>query len=477
MEFNRIPTGTPGLDKVLNGGFMKGKSYLLRGGAGTGKSSLCYAFLREGLQNNESCLLISPAEAKESVMSHAQSVNCDISKASIIDLTPGKSPVPLFKTHSVFNPGEVEGEGLLQEISTTISEQQPDRVVLDSITIFRDLNEATFQYRNLGLSFINYINSYGGTLVVTSELESSFKDEPAKHWVDGVINLTLEEEWRKLYLDKLRGSDYLKGEHTLTISERGPEVFPRLQPKKYKKSHSRTMLSTGNDGVDNLLGGGIENGTTTMITGPTGVGKTSMGVQCLKSAGERNQRAVFYTFEESEEVILERSRNFNMPLESLIESGNLEIKVLEPFDMSPDEFAYYVRKEVENKGTDMVMIDSISGYQNVIKGKDYLKHIHALATYLSNVGVTSILLNETQSVAGEFVTSNYQTSYLVDNILFLRYFEYNGHLSKVIGVLKKKLSSYDSNIREFKTSTQGLEVGDPIRYARGIMSGNIETVQ
>jgi len=214
-----------------------------------------------------------------------------------------------------------------------------------------------------------------------------------------------------------------------------------------------------------------------MITGPTGVGKTNLGIQFLKEAASRNERAVMYSFEESAEVIVKRSKLIGVPIDKMIKNGTLEIKSIEPFSYSPDEFSMMVRKDIEENGTKIVLLDSIGGYTLTVREENALERIHALCIYMSNIGVTGFLISETPNVTGDFVTTNLHASYLADNIIFLRYLELDGGLKKAIGILKKRLSDFENTIREYSITQGGISVGEPMRNLRGILSGNPELLK
>ena len=220
----------------------------------------------------------------------------------------------------------------------------------------------------------------------------------------------------------------------------------------------------------------LNGGTVTIVTGPTGVGKTTFGAQFMKEAAGRGERSVIYSFEEATDTILHRCESINMPVRAMIENKKLKINAVEALSLTPDEFAQMVRHEVEVQGTQIVMIDSLSGYRLAMRGEDMTTHVHALCRYLQNMGVTTILVNEVDSIMGDFQATGQGLSYLADNIIFLRYLEIDGQLRKAIGVLKKRLSNFETTLREFKISRYGLQVGAPLSNLRGILSGVPEWV-
>lgn len=467
----KISTGITGLDEVLDGGLIPQQSYLIQGGPGTGKSTIGYHFLEQGVKEEESSLYISFGESNGHVIVNANKLGISLDDVHFLDLNPESDITKNLEPYSVFSSSEVETDSIFQPIIEAVETYSPKRVFLDSITMFQFLNQDPFQTRNMALSFIKYICSNGATLLMTSELSEKSTEKEATFWVDGILNLEYSDTWRKLQILKYRGSDFRSGNHAFRISDSGFELFPSLRPNKYSRSFLSNPVSSGLTSLDDLLHGGIEKGTTTLVTGPSGVGKTNLCVQFVKEAASRSERSAIYTFEESREVILKRSESINVPIKNMMEKGHLKIESIEPLSYSPDEFSKMVREDVEENDTKFVMIDSIGGYGMAVREENTLDRLHSLTVYLQNMGVTTFLINETQSITGTLETTNMHASYLADNIIFLRYFEMNGELQKAIGVLKKRLSDFEKSIRRFHITKDGIEVGDKLSGFRGILSG------
>ncbi|MDR8391879.1 hypothetical protein NC796_12040 [Aliifodinibius sp. S!AR15-10] len=347
----KISSGIDGLDEILDDGLLPEKAYLLKGGPGTGKSIMGYHFLEKGIQNGETTLLITLGETSESVVHNASKVNIDMSEMDILDLSPQEEVYKNAEMYEIFPPSEVETPSIVKSIVEKVEALKPDRVVLDSITMLKHLFQDVFQYRNLALSFIRYISSQGATFMLISEAEVSNSDDQEAFWVDGVLNLSYAQDWRNIEITKYRGSDFRSGSHSFKITDQGIQLFPRLQPHNYDRKFTNTTLSFNIAELDKMTNGGLEKGTITMITGPTGVGKTTLGVQFAKAAASRNERTVIYTFEESADIIKRRSKGINVPVNEMIENGNLKILPIEPLSYSPDEFASIVRRDVEQNST------------------------------------------------------------------------------------------------------------------------------
>lgn len=476
MQQDRVSTGVPGLNRILEGGFIEKKSYLYRGDAGTGKSTAGYHFLDDGLEKGESTLLITLGEPEKNVLHNSSAVNIDLSEVNIVDLSPGDTLYSEKLDYSVFPSSEVETTPLVDEVVKAMEKYKPKRVMLDSLTMLKYLNQDSFQYRNMVLSFIRYICSNEATLVMISESKADSNEDEAEFWVDGVINFIYSVKRRRMHVKKFRGSDFQSGYHSLKITGNGVKVFPRLQPGNFERKYESSALSFGIPEMDSMLQGGIERGTTTMISGPTGVGKTNLGMQFLKEAASRNERSVIYTFEESTDVIKKRSKSIGVPVDEMLDNGNLDIVYVEPFAYSPDEFSEIVQKDIEEKGTKVVMMDTIKSYSLSVKDEDSLERLHSLCRYMGNMGITVFLVSETTNVTGQFVTSDLNASYLADNIIFLRYLEIEGELKKAIGILKKRLSDFEKSIREFQITPEGIKVDKPLKNLRGIMTGLPESI-
>lgn len=468
----KVRTGINGLDEILEGGLLPNRSYLIQGGPGAGKSTVGYHFLEEGNKNKENTLLISLSEKTENILENVLRLNIDLSATHFLDLSPNSDLRKTGETYSVFSPSEVEQKPLMQKVMTAVEQHAPSRVVLDSITMLNMLHTDSYQARQLALSFIHYICENDATLLMLSEQYE--RGDDSAFWVNGIISLGVDANWRNIEVTKYRGSGYKSGKHAFKIIDSGIEVYPRLQPSKYERKFTPKKLSSGINELDGMLSGGLERGTTTLLTGPSGVGKTNLGIQFIKQAASQGERSAIYTFEESKELILKRSEGINVPIENIVEKGNLKIAPIEPLSYSPDEFSKMVRTDVEDNDTRIVMIDAVGGYRLGVGEENALPRLHSLCVYLQNMGVTTILVNETSNLFGEFHSTELNASYLADNIIFLRYLEYQGELQKSIGILKKRMSNFEPNLREFEITEKGIKLGARFQNMQGILTGQPE---
>lgn len=467
----RLSTGVAGLDQVLHGGLLPGRTYLVRGGPGTGKTMLGLHFLTAGARRDEKTLFITVEESTEQIRKDAGMLGFDLTGVRFVDLTPGAEFFTKAQSYDIFTPAEVEREPTTQMIVREIETIRPERVFLEAMTQFRYLSPDAFQYHKQVLSLLRFLEERGATVLFTSEGSDITSDEHLQFLSDGVLHLESTPTGRGVSVIKFRGSDYDSGTHSLRLTNHGMEVYPRLIPERHASAFAAGVVPSGIRGIDEQLHGGIERGTVTVITGPTGVGKTTLGLSFVKEAAERGERSCVYLIEESVETMLRRSEELGIPTHTMIDQGTLSAVHVEPLRYGPDEFAHLVRCEVEERGTKIVMIDSVAGYRLCVQGADLTKHLHALCAYLRNMGVTVFLVNENETITGNFAATEIGISHLADNIVFLRYLELRGRLERAVGVLKKRVSSFETSLREFEISPLGIRVGRPLTELRGILTG------
>lgn len=472
MTLKRISTGIANLNEILSGGLIVHQAYLVKGKPGSGKTTLGFHFLNAGALAGEKTLFISFSESEFSLRRNAKLIGLNLDRVEFLDLSPPADFFTEDQSYNIFSPTEVEKAPITNKIIKAIEEIQPERIFLDAITQFRFLAPDAFGFRKQTQSFLRFILDRNITLLFTSEGSDSYPDNDLQFLSDGVFDLHFTSDRRSIEVVKFRGSDFTGGYHDLKLSDRGMAVFPRLVPQVHQRDIELEIISSGIPEIDELLNGGIERGTTTIISGPSGVGKSTFGMQFMKEAAGRGERSVLYAFEEAKETIIKRCQGINIPVDIMIERGTLSVVKVEPLRYTPDRFAYLVRTEVEQNDAKIIMIDSTSGYKLSMQGEDLIRSLHSLCQYLKNMGVTVILVNETHSItSNEFSVTEVGLSYLADNLIFLRYLELRGQLCKAIGVLKKRVSDFEHTLREFSITKYGIKVGEPLTQLRGILSG------
>ena len=470
---DRVSTGVSGLDEVLHGGFVAERTYMLRGSPGAGKSILGMHFLTEGVESDENVLYVNLEEPKDDICQNAASLGLDIEGVDFLDLSPDSAFFVEDQSYDIFSPDEVEGGAITDEVAEEVEALDPDRVFVDPITQLRYLSPDEYQFRKQVLSFMRFLKEGGATILFTSQDTDNEPDDDLQFMADGIVQLERTDEGRKVSVPKFRGSGTEDGSHAVRIREGGMEVYPRLVPRQYEREFEPEAIPSGVPELDQLLNGGLERGTVTIVTGSPGVGKTTTGLQFMKEAAGRGERSVVYSFEESRSTLVHRCESINIPVGQMVERGTLSIEEIEALQMSANEFAHTVREEVEENDTDIVMIDGVEGYQLSLRGTEdrVQRELHSLCRYLKNMGVTVILMNEMQTIVGDFQLTQRGLSYLADTILFLQHIEVDGEIRKVIGVLKKRTSDFERHVREFRITPYGIRIGSPLRSLTGILSG------
>ena len=475
---DRISIGVPGINEILNGGLIPSRSYLVRGNPGTGKTILGLHYLTTGTTQDETSLYINLEETTADIKQNAASLDFDLEAVHFLDLSPKSEFFAADKSYDLFESGEVERDPMIKEITEKVTELEPDRVFVDPLTQLRYLATDDYQFRKQTLSFMRLLSEQGATVLFTTQATSSEPDIDLQFMSDGTIELEYTSNSRTIAVPKLRGSATRSGKHALKITDEGLVAYPKLMPGQAESEFVPGSVSSGIPELDALLEGGLTRGTATVISGPTGVGKTTTGTQLMKEAAGRGERSVIYLFEETVSTFKHRSEAINIPVAQMIEQGTLSVKEVESLRTSPQEFAQDVRHEVEENGTDIVMIDGIVGYKHSLKGdeENLVTDLHALVRYLKNGGVTVLLIDEVANIISDFQATNDNISYLADNIIFLRHLEVQGQMRKVIGVLKMRTSDFERTIREFAITEHGITVGEPRTDLQGILSGTPEQI-
>jgi circadian clock protein KaiC len=473
-DSERLSSGLRGLDEILNGGFIDERTYTIRGDSGTGKTILGYHFLTAGAEAGESTLYFAFEETATDITANAEALGFDLSDVRIEDMSPSATQFLEDGNYTVFGPGEVEAGAIVSRIADAVEEYDPDRVFIDPLTLLRHLTPDDFQFKRTAASLMSYMKQRGTTTLFTTQSTANHTDEDLQYLADGSITLRRTANGRELEVEKFRGSGFRGGAHGLRIDTgRGISVFPSLDPVAHERSFEYETLSSDIDALDRLLGGGIERGSITLVSGPSGVGKSTTGTAFARAAAERGERAVAYLFEESDDSYTHRSDTIGLGVSKLRETDRFAVREIEPLSISADEFAHQVREEVEQRDARFVMIDGTAGYRLTLSNpeEELRSELHALCRYLRNMGVTVLLTDEISSVTGSFQASDSQVSYLADNVLFIRYIEVDGEIRKAIGVLKKRFGGFESSLRSFAIDADGIEVGDTLSDLRGILTG------
>jgi circadian clock protein KaiC len=471
---NRLSTGVDGLDEVCLGGLRPGRVYAVRGDPGAGKTILGYHWLTA--DPDADALFVAFEEREADVRRNAAELGFDLSDVEVLDLSPADERFFEDDAYTVFTPDEVEQPTVTGQLAGALADDPPARVFVDPLSELRALSPDDHQFRRRTAALFGHLRREGVTVLFTTQPTHDAPDDDLAFLADGSLDLRRSETGRTIEVTKFRGSDFRTGRHTLRIADTGLAVYPRLRPDSHEAAYDYGRLASGVSGLDDLLGGGIERGTVTVVSGPTGVGKSTTATQFLLAAAEQGDRAVGYLFEESVASLRHRSASIGTPLADVLESGDLQLQAVEPLALSPDEFAARVREEVEERDATVVLIDGTAGYRLSLQDEreDVVAELHALCRYLRNVGVTVLLTEEVTTVTGPFSATEERVSYLADTLVFLRYVEVCGEMRKAIGVLKKRLGDFEPTLRRLRITEQGLRVGDPMSDLHGVLTGTPE---
>ena len=475
----RMSTGVPGCDEILGGGLVAGRCYLIGGDAGAGKTIFSLQWLLEGVRCGERCMYITLCEPGPDIQLNVARFGWALDQIDIVDLSPdGLDASGTDGEYHIFPPSEVESVPVWKSICDIVQEKRPHRLMIDSVTQLRYLATDEYQFRKNILGLVNFLNGHSVTSMLAFDPSEMLRDTSVALAVDGVLRFSknisagLAIGLRSLQVEKMRGSDFMSGRHPMRIGSAGINVFPHRIEHTGTRHPGETMISSGITGLDQLLGGGIESGTTTLLTGPTGTGKSTLGTQFLAHFA-RQGRAVLFTFEEPPSFIMTRCRGIGAPIDDVIASGALKIVRINPIELYPDEFLALIRHAVEVDGCGMVMIDSLRGYEFAMEefGKPQA-HIHNMVSYLSRQGVSTILINEVEHITSTSLkATDLGVSHLADNIVLLRYAEYAGQVIKIVGCLKKRLGNFQPELRQMKVGLRGIEISEKLHHLQGILTG------
>lgn len=471
----RLASGLPELDQILSGGFIKQSAYLIRGGPGQGKTTLGLHFLAAAESQGGTSLFIGFQESEARLRENAESVGIDVSNINFLSLAPDEHFFTDRQSYDVFAAADVEQEPLAESITSAVERAAPTRVFVDSMTQLRFLSADVYQYRKQVLSLLRYFQDRGATVLFTSERSAELPDDDLQFISDGVITLDTAPTGSFLQVSKFRGSSFLRGAHQIRVGMRGLEVFPRpLPPKANLVEDERWRWGTGIEKLDKILYGGLEAGTVSLITGPSGVGKSTLASLFVAQAAAKGRKAAIYLFEEELSSLLQRSAALKVNLKEPLQDGRVSIEQVEPLRYLADEFALLVRRKVEENGVELVVLDSIAGFELTLGGGQASKlAIHAFAKSLSRMGVSIVLVNEIEAMTGQFRITEKGISYLADNVIFLRFMEAEGELKKLLGVLKKRLSPVDSRMYTYDIGPTAITIGDPVgkQGLQGVLDG------
>lgn len=473
-----LSTGIRGLDHILHGGLAKGYVYLVEGNPGAGKTTLGLQFLIEGAAKGEKGLYISLAESEGELRGVAASHGFSLDNIAVAKLTPPELADSEGQQYTVFPPTEVELADVLETILAKVNEVSPSRVVIDSMSELRMLARDSLRYRRQVLSLKQFFEDRDCTILLLDERIGDSLDGQVQTIAHGVVSLdVVPREYgitrRRLEIRKLRASGFREGYHDYVIVNGGLRVFPRLVSGEHCSSAvAKDTLASGIAELDALFCGGVQRGTSTLIAGPAGCGKSTIGAQFVHSAATRQERGAIFTFDETRQSFLDRSSGLGMDFEPHLESKTVHLEQVDPAELSPGEFIDRIYRGVQDRDWRVVVIDSLNGMLNSMsEERALIVQLHETLSYLNHAGVATFMILAQYGVLGSGLSSPADLSYLADNVLLLRYFEAGGVVRQALSVVKRRSGPHERSIREVMVKDGKLRIGGPLKNFSGVLSG------
>lgn len=472
-EISRQPTGIEGLDTILGGGLLEHQNALIRGPPGVGKTVFGLHFLAAA-EEGEDSLYINFGEPTAYVKRTADYFDLNSESLRFLELAPTADRFAEEGMYTLFSSADVEQPSLINEVRETVEELQPDRVFIDPITEFRFLTADEHQFRAQIMGLIDFLRGQGATVVMSSQVASDLSDTDLRFLTDVIIDLDRTSDAWTIDVTKFRGPSVKRGPHGYAVTDSGIEVWPRLVPTQEPVDFEEETISSGVPELDQLLNGGLQRGTVTFFSGPTGAGKTTTSLQFVKEAASRGNQSLVLSFEESKRTMLQRSEALNIGLSHMLEQGSVEIVEVRPDEYTVDQVTSMIETAVTEDDVGIVLLDGFQGFKQNLRGfgdENPVDYLSSIGRYLREMGVTTMVTNEVHQITGEFRVTEEAMSNVADNIIFLRHLEYRGSIDKVIGVLKMRTSDFEDTLRRLEFTKFGISVGEPLTGLSGILTG------
>jgi circadian clock protein KaiC len=473
---DRAGTGVAGLDDILCGGLPRNRVYLLDGNPGVGKTTLALQFLLEGVANGERCLYVTLSETKAELDAVARSHGWTLDGLTIIEFSMIEESLAGKAQNTMFQSAEVELAHLSKLILEKVESARPARVVFDSLSELRLLAQNSLRYRRQILTFKARLADVGATVLMLDDRSAVGPDVQVQSIVHGVISLESAPLKygvfrRKLSVAKLRGVQFREGSHDYLIQRGGLAVFPRLVASEHVRPFTRTLLSSGNAELDKLVGGGLHGGTSNLLLGPAGAGKSTIALMFAHAAAERGERVGYYVFDESMHTLLDRGREMQIDFDAHIQQGRARFAQMDPAQVPPGQLADRIVRSVRDDGTKVIVLDSLNGYVTAMPSDGFLYlHLHELLTYLNQQGVMTVMIMAQHGLVGP-MGSPVDVSFLADSVILMRFFEARGKVRKAISVIKKRSGPHEATLRELVMTSRGVELGQPLVDFEGVLTG------
>jgi circadian clock protein KaiC len=473
-----VSTGIAGLDQVMQGGWPRRRMFLVRGRPGTGKTTMAMQFLLDGRRRGESGLYVTLSETKEELELVAASHEWSLEGLTLIELSALDQRLRPESQSTLLHPAEFELQNTIRWLESEITRLRPKRLVLDSLAELRLMAQSSLRYRRQMLALKTTLAAHDCTVLLLDDGSTEAGDPQIESIAHGVLDLEhLRQEYgaerRRLGVLKLRGVRFRGGFHDFTIRTGGLVVYPRLVAAEHGGDFTPGNLGTGLDSMDALLGGGLARGTSTLLLGPAGCGKSSLALQFAVAALGRGQKAALFLFDELAATMRTRAAGLDLRIDDSIRDGRLHVRQVDPAELAPGEFALVVRELVERDGVEVVVIDSLNGLLAAMPDERFLMlQLHELLMYLAQRGIVTILVLAQHGLVGSSMGSPVDLTYLADTVVLLRFFEFGGAMKKAVSVVKKRSGRHEDTIREYElVDGVGIRVGEPLTHFRGVMTG------
>jgi circadian clock protein KaiC len=476
-DSDAVPSGSEPLDYILAGGYAAGHIHLLEGSPGTGKTTLGLQFLMEGRNRGEGSLYVTLSESRDELLQVAATHGWDLEGVDIFELVPPELSLDPEREQSIVYASDLELGETIRLVMEEVERLAPARVVFDSLSEIRLLAQGSLRYRRQVLALKHFFARRRSTALFLDDLTDVGEDLSLHSLAHGVVRLeqlamSYGAERRRLRVFKMRGRRFHGGFHDFVIRTGGVEIFPRLVAADHPDSgYEPRAAASGLPALDDLVGGGLDYGTTTLIVGPSGCGKSTLSLQYVCSQLGRGEKVLVVSFDETERIFFRRAAGLGSELRDWADEGSFIFRQVDPAELSPGELTGIIRSEVEGGGVRVVVIDSLTGYQHAMPQEQFmLLQMHEIVTYLNQQGVLTFLILAQSGMIGH-MQSPVDLTYLSDNVLLLRFFEANGEIRRALSVLKKRTGGHESAIRELRIGSGGVEVGPRLTGFRGVLTG------
>ncbi|OHB57152.1 MAG: protein kinase [Planctomycetes bacterium GWF2_42_9] len=477
VNIGKLPTGVPGLDEILGGGLPEYSFNIIAGAPGCGKTTLAHQIVFANATPERPALYFTVLGEPAIKMLRYQQ------QFEFFDQGKLNSCIRFINLSQVVLESDLDG--VLAAIVKEVNACNPGIVVMDSFrTVVRRVQgggSGEMELQGFVQRLALHLTSWQATTFLIGEyVEGELRDNPVFTVADGLLWLYQQVErnsiTRKLQVMKLRGQASLPGLHTFRITESGLQAFPRTYglERSAERPAAQQRLSCGVAELDKMLGGGIPEGDSVLISGPSGTGKSVLATQFIGEGLKRGEPGIIVVFEERPKEYIRRADNFGIDLKKPQSEGKLEILYLRPLDLSVDETVHEILLAVERIGAKRVIIDSLSGFEIALAPSfraDFRESLYRMIGALARSGITILSTMELEETLTTVSFRSYAVSFLTDDIIHLRYISIDGQLRRIMVVVKMRGGDHSKDIREYEIKSKGVVIGERLKGYRGLISG------